>query len=47
MVAVDQLGLYIAVAGKFGLAFFSRHSQRWKLFGNESQVRSFIFWHDI
>jgi hypothetical protein len=52
LVAVDYAGSFVAVAGRFGFAFFSRHLQRWKLFGNESQERDFtvtgglLWWED-
>ena len=40
----------IAVAGRTGLAHYSLPSRKWKLFGNETQVRDFIvtgglLWH--
>ena len=38
-VAVDESGMYFAIAGRMGVAHYSLLSRRWKLFGNESQVK--------
>ncbi|XP_030375352.1 guanine nucleotide exchange factor subunit Rich isoform X2 [Scaptodrosophila lebanonensis] len=40
--AIDALGLHLAVAGRTGLAHYSIHSKKWKLFGNESQEKDFV-----
>ncbi|XP_028401796.1 RAB6A-GEF complex partner protein 1-like [Dendronephthya gigantea] len=39
-VAVDESGMYFAIAGRMGVAHYSLLSRRWKLFGNESQEQS-------
>ena len=41
--AVDESGMFFAIAGRMGVAHYSLLSRRWKLFGNESQVRIVIF----
>jgi hypothetical protein len=38
-VAVDESGMYFAIVGRMGVAHYSLLSRRWKLFGNESQVK--------
>lgn len=38
--AMSMSGHNIAVAGKSGLAHYSLFSRKWKLFGNETQVRN-------
>ena len=38
--AMSLSGHNIAVAGKSGLAHYSLFSRKWKLFGNETQVRN-------
>ena len=40
--AVDSLGSSIAVAGLAGFALYSGIRKKWKLFGNEIQVRIII-----
>ena len=37
--AVNKSGHLVAVAGKTGLAHYALFSRKWKLFGNETQVR--------
>ena len=43
----------MAVAGRTGLAHYSMHTRRWKLFGNETQEKDFIvlggllWWRDF
>ncbi|CAK1550754.1 unnamed protein product [Leptosia nina] len=40
--AIDETGETICVAGRTGLAHYSRASRRWKLFGNEAQEKDFV-----
>lgn len=40
--ALDAKTEYVAVAGRTGVAIYSRFKRRWKLFGNESQERDFV-----
>ena len=50
---VDQDGLYLAVAGKAGIALYSSLNRKWKLFSNEQQEQSMVcrgglaWWNDI
>ncbi len=37
--ALSSDGMDIAVAGRYGLALYSRHSAKWRLFGDVSQER--------
>ena len=39
-VAMDSTATNIAIAGKCGFALYSGTRRKWKLFGNELQVRS-------
>ncbi|XP_063921196.1 guanine nucleotide exchange factor subunit Rich-like isoform X2 [Zophobas morio] len=51
--AIDAEGQNMAVAGRTGLAHYSMHTRRWKLFGNETQEKDFIvlggllWWRDF
>jgi len=40
--ACDTTGQWLAVAGRTGLAYYSEHNKKWKLFGNETQEKDFI-----
>ncbi|XP_052755748.1 guanine nucleotide exchange factor subunit Rich [Galleria mellonella] len=50
--AVDEAGAHVCVAGRAGLAHYSRAARRWKLFGNEAHERDFavtggmLWWRD-
>ncbi|KAL4704244.1 hypothetical protein ACJJTC_016262 [Scirpophaga incertulas] len=40
--AIDEAGENVCVAGRAGLAHYSRSTRRWKLFGNEAQEKDFV-----
>ncbi|CAF4809206.1 unnamed protein product [Pieris macdunnoughi] len=40
--ALDEEGETVCVAGRTGLAHYSRTARRWKLFGNEAQEKDFV-----
>ena len=40
--ACDSTGHWVAVAGRTGLAHYSDHNKKWKMFGNETQEKDFI-----
>ena len=40
--ALDDDCQHLAVAGRTGLAHYSIHQRRWRLFGNETQEKDFI-----
>ncbi|VVD01056.1 unnamed protein product [Leptidea sinapis] len=40
--AIDESGENMCVAGRTGLAQYSRGARRWKLFGNEAHERDFV-----
>lgn len=40
--SLDAAGHYLAISGRFGLAFYSVPDRKWKLFGNEAQERDFV-----
>lgn len=40
--AIDATGLYLAAAGRTGVAVYSMLSRKWKLFGNERQEKDFL-----
>lgn len=39
--AMDELGQHLVIARRYGFAYYSLATRRWKLFGNETQERDF------